>query len=126
VEYPGWVLAVDSAQALEIDHELGHHDGAAPLAHTRELWHVLPVRCARGANDGDRGARGEAGGEEDDPHPACWETAEGHLATSEAQEVAAASSAQGSLAKATASSQAVRPSAQASLAMLSELAVLCE
>jgi hypothetical protein len=66
VEYPGWVLAVDIAQALELDHELGHHDGAVPLAHPRELWHVLRVRCARGANDGDGGARGEAAGEEDD------------------------------------------------------------
>jgi hypothetical protein len=69
VEYPGRVLAVDGAQALELDHELGHHDGAVPLAHPRELRHVLPVRGARRADDGDGRARGEAAGEEDDPAP---------------------------------------------------------
>ena len=67
VQYPGRLLPVDGAQALELDHELRDHDGAVPLAHPRELRHELPVRGARGADDGDGGARGEAAGQEDDP-----------------------------------------------------------
>jgi hypothetical protein len=67
VQYPGRVLAVDGAQALQLDHELRDEDGAVSLAHPRELRHVLLVRGAWRGDDGDGGPGGEAAGEEDDP-----------------------------------------------------------
>lgn len=67
VQYPGRVLAVDGAQPLQLDHELRHEHGAVPLAHPRQLRHVLLVRGPGRADDGDGGAGGEAAGQEDDP-----------------------------------------------------------
>jgi hypothetical protein len=67
VQYPGRVLAVHGAQALQLDHELRDEDGAVPLAHLRELRHVLPVRGPGRGDDGDGGPGGQAAGEEDNP-----------------------------------------------------------
>lgn len=44
VQYPGWVLAVNGAQALQLDHELRDVHGPVPLAHPGELRHVFLVR----------------------------------------------------------------------------------
>lgn len=67
VQYPGRVLAVNGAQALQLDHELRDVHGPVPLAHPGELRHVFLVRWPGRADDGDGGASGEAAGQEDDP-----------------------------------------------------------
>jgi hypothetical protein len=72
------------------------------------------MRCARGANDGDGGARGEAAGEEDDPAPRALGDRGGALGGVGGVGGGGGEQRPGSPAKAAASSQAVRLSAQAS------------
>lgn len=60
----GGILAVDGLEALQLEHELGDHDGLVALAEGGDLGVVLRVRGVRAGDEGEVGAEGEAAGDE--------------------------------------------------------------